>query len=59
DDAYTGPLFTLWEGLYRRSTIPVGALCVVYENPVRDLHGLCLYVPYGTYTRRIVSGFDL
>ena len=28
DDAYTGPLFTLWEGLYRRSTIPVGALCV-------------------------------
>ena len=74
DDAYTGPLFTLWEGLYRRSTIPVGALWVpclagcagcrislyrVYENPVRDLHGLCLYVPYGTYTRRIVSGFDL
>ena len=28
DDAYTGPLFTLWEGLYRRSTIPVGALWV-------------------------------
>ena len=70
DDAYTGPLFTLSEGLYRRFTIPVGALLAgcagcrislyrVYENPVRVLHGLCLYVPCGTYTRRIVSGFDL
>ncbi|CAN0373234.1 unnamed protein product [Ascophyllum nodosum] len=43
----TGDLLSLW--------VP----CWVYENPVRDLHGLCLYVPYGTYTRRIVSGFDL
>ena len=70
DDAYTGPLFTLWERLYRRFTNPVGALLAscagcrislyrVYENPVRVLHGLCLYVPYRTYTRRIVSGFDL
>ena len=70
DAAYTGPLFTLWEGLYRRFTNPVGAplagcavcrisLYRVYENPVRVLHGLCLYVPYRTYTRRIVSGFDL
>ena len=70
DDACTGPLFTLWEGLYRRSTNPVSALLAgcagcrislyrVYGNPVRVLHGLCLYVPYGTYTRRIVSGFDL
>ena len=59
-DAYTGPLFTLWEGLYRRFTNPVGALLAgcagcrislyrVYKNPVRVLHGLCLHVPYGTY----------
>ena len=29
DDAYTGPLFTLWEGLYRRFTNPVGALLAI------------------------------
>ena len=44
-DAYTGPLFTLWEGLYRRFTNPVGALLAGCAG--------------GTYARRIVSGFDL
>ena len=29
DDAYTGPLFTLWEGLYRRFANPVGALLAI------------------------------
>ena len=70
-DAYTGPLFTLWERLYRRFTNPVGALLAgcagcrislyrVYKNPVRVLHGLCLYVvPYGNYASGIISGFDL
>ena len=69
DHAYTGPLFILWEGLYRCFTNSVGALLAgcagcrislhrVYENPVRVLHGLCLYVPCGPCTRRIVSGFD-
>ena len=40
-DAYTGPLFTLWEGLYRRFTNPVGALfsrlCRVSYFPVQGL----------------------
>ena len=50
DHAYTGHLFILWEGLYRRLTNPMGALLAgcagcrislyrVYENPVRVLHG--------------------
>ena len=58
------------QAIYYPCGCPVGALLAgcagcrislyrVYGNPVRVLHGLCLYVPYGTYTRRIVSGFDL
>ena len=35
------------------------SLYMVNESPVRVLHGLCLYVPCGPYTKRKGSGFDL